>query len=97
MKTFDRRLNKLEQHFGVSITDRFVLVMSLSSQKLALDQDRCIQILVESGFVRRSGLTLIHLDNIPKGLSAGGTERFLREEGPRLTGFRTIDSRRVRS
>jgi len=86
MKTIARRLGKLEERFGVSKKDRFLLIVTVSGQHLALDSDRCIEILNESGFIPPSGVTLAHLCDIPKGLNASETESFLRREGAKICG-----------
>jgi len=56
---------------------------------LALDEDRCIQILHESGFLPSGpGFGLVSFFQIPDGLNAEELERFLREDGAETRGFR---------
>ena len=46
MKTVTRRIAKLEDQFGAAQRETPVLlVMSAAASELALDQDRCIEIL----------------------------------------------------
>lgn len=40
-----------------------------------------MQILDQHGFLPASGFAMVHLCDIPKGLNASETERFLQEEG----------------
>jgi hypothetical protein len=55
---------------------------------LALDQDRCLQILGESGFLPTGpGIALVNLLDVPDGLSAEELERHLREHGVETRGF----------
>jgi hypothetical protein len=93
MKNFDRRICNLEERFGVSKKDRHLVIVSDFSKSLALDSKRCIQILDESGFLRQSGFAAVHLLDIPDGMNERETERFLREEGDTITGFRAVESR----
>jgi hypothetical protein len=91
MKSLDRRIDKLEERFGVSKKHRLLVIISVSGQ--ALDSKRCIQILDESGFVRSSGLTVVRFLDLPDGLDERETERFLRDEGHKITGFQAVESR----
>jgi hypothetical protein len=51
-------------------------------QKLALDSDRCVQILREAGHLDTTTLScVVDLGNIPDGLNAAELERYLREYG----------------
>ena len=54
---------------------------------LALDAETCVEILRECGFLPTGpGFGLVNLCNIPDGLNAGATERFLREKGMEICG-----------
>ena len=86
MKGFVRRIGQLEERFGVSKEDQLLVTITVAGQHLALDSDRCIEILKESGFIRPSGVTVVHLRAIPRGLDARETESFLRKEGAKLCG-----------
>src|SRR5579864_2180360 len=89
MKTFDRRLCKLENRLGVSDNNRrFLVVVEDAGRRRGLDDKTCIQILDESGFLRTSGVVLVDLHDIPSGLSAEETKRFLREHGATICGPR---------
>ena len=86
MRTIDTRIRKLEHRFGTS--DRkspLILVVSPAGRSLALDEDRCIEILDECGFPPPGVIGRVQLRLIPDGLNAGELERFLRENGADLT------------
>jgi hypothetical protein len=52
---------------------------------MALDTDRCVEILGECGFVRTGpGMLLLDLLNVPHGLNARELERYLREHGAEI-------------
>jgi hypothetical protein len=83
MKTVIRRLAKLEDQFGTGRgKPRLLLVLFEAGWGLALDMDTCIQVLDECGFLPSAPVGLVNFMNIPKGMNAEQTERFLREHGP---------------
>lgn len=87
MKAISRRLCKLETQFGLGPDpNELLVVLTLAARGLALDVDACVQILRESGFLPRHSLGLENLGNIPDGLNARETERFLREHGAEICG-----------
>jgi hypothetical protein len=82
VKIIDRRLRKLEKQFGfVDEKKRILLVACHAGLGLALDQETCIQILGERGFLPTGPIGVVNLSQIPDGLNAKETERFLRENG----------------
>jgi hypothetical protein len=82
MKTVTRRIGKLEDAFGPSNGEPLLLlVVTAAAKRLALDQDRCIQILRECGFLPTGPIGLVNLGHIRDGLNAEELERFLRENG----------------
>src|SRR5579864_5711427 len=91
MKTFERRLSKLENRLGVSDNIRLLVIVDDAGRRRGLDDKTCIQILDESGFLRTSGIVLVDLHDVPSGLSAEETKRFLRENGARICGPRGAD------
>jgi hypothetical protein len=93
MKSIDGRISKLERRFGISDDrERFVVILDGVGSTRALSNDRCIQILDEPGLLHTSGFGVVDLTQIPNGLSAKETERFLRESGDRLSGSRRVQS-----
>jgi len=88
MKAISKRLCKLEGRFGLGPeTEQLLWVACRAGWGLALDQDRCIQILRESGFLPTGPVGLVNLSQIPDGLNAEELERFLREDGADTRGF----------
>ena len=90
MKTVTRRIAKLEDQFGTAQRKPPVLlVMSAAANELALDQDRCIEILRECGHLPTGpGFGIVNLWEIPDGLNAQELERYLRRDGAETRGFR---------
>jgi hypothetical protein len=88
VKIIARCLRKLENQFGfVDEKKRILLVVCNAGWRLALDEDRCIEILLECGFVSTAPVSLVNLLDIPEGLNAEETERFLREHGAETRSF----------
>jgi len=63
-----------------------VWVVRLFGRELALDDDRCVEILRECGFLPDGRRFAVQFCEIPDGLSAKELEKFLREEGEKLCG-----------
>ena len=85
MNAVARRIDKLEERFGTADgKSRILVVVVPAGLGLALDQDRCIAILDECGFLPTRGVGVVDLGKIPKGLNAEELERFLSrlEGGP---------------
>jgi len=84
MTTMTRRLCKLEDQFGTgSRNPRLLLVACKAGWGLALDMDTCIQVLGECGCLPAGPVCLVNFLDIPEGLNAQQTERYLLENGPR--------------
>ena len=93
MRTIDRRLGRLEHRFGIADnTERFVVILDGAGSTRALSDDRCIQILDEAGLLHAGGFGVVDLTQIPNGLNAKETERFLREGGAHLSGSRRVQN-----
>ena len=90
MKTVTRRIAKLEVQFGTTQGEPpFLLVMSAAASELALDQDRCIEILRECGHLPTGpGFGIVNLWEIPDGPNAQELETYLRKDGAQTRGFR---------
>ena len=88
MKAIESRLRRLqgqlcpdhrqEQSFWVTI---------LPGQKFALDQDRCIEILGECGFLPTVRFIVLNFMGIPEGLNAKELEQYLRRNRAQICGF----------
>ena len=80
MRNLIRRLDRLERPAG-GCQDQVLVIVS--GGLLALDDDRCVEILREAGFIREGpGIRVVDLLlSVPPGLDAQELERFLREHG----------------
>lgn len=89
MRTIARRLQRLEQGFGLGPeTDQLLMVVTTAGRGLALDEDTCVQILRESGFLPTGPVGVVNLGDIPEGLNAEELARFLRKNGAETRGLR---------
>jgi hypothetical protein len=93
VRTIARRLQRLESRFGLGPeTEQLLLVVTAAGKALALDQDRCIQILRESGSLPTGPVGLVNLGEIPDGLNAEELERYLRKDGAEICGLRSAQN-----
>jgi hypothetical protein len=92
VRTIARRLQRLEDGFGLGPTEQLLVVVTAADRGLALDQDRCVQILRESGFLPTGPVGVVNLGDIPKGLNAEELERFLRKNGAVTRGLRSAQN-----
>ena len=94
MRTIARWLQRLEEGFGLRPeTEQLLLVVTAAGRGLALDQDRCIEILRENGFLPTGPLGVVNLGQTPEGLDADELERFLRKDGAETCGLRGAQHR----
>ena len=87
MRTVTKRIDKLEDRFGIAAAQRpcKVWVVRLFGRELALNDDKCVEILRECGLLpdgRR--FAVVYLCDIPDRLNVKELERFLRENGEKL-------------
>jgi len=90
IRTAIRRIDKLEHRLGIAAAKRpcSVVVATRAGCKLALDNDACVEILRESGFLPDGPrFAAVNLLQIPDGLNAGELKRFLRKNGAEICGF----------
>ena len=95
MRTAIRRIDKLENRLGIAAAKLpcTPVVVSRAGWGLALDNDTCVQILSESGFLPDGPFfALVDLTRIPHGLTAKELERFLRENGAEICGPRNAQN-----
>jgi hypothetical protein len=89
VRTIARRLQRLEEGFGLGPeTEQLLVVVTAADRGLALDQDKCIQILRECGSLPTGPVGVVNLGQIPRGLNAEELETFLREDGADICGLR---------
>jgi hypothetical protein len=87
MKSIQGRLSKLEHRFGIADDrERFIVILDGAGSTRALSNDRCIQILDEAGLLPTGGVATVDLTQIPTGLNAEETKRFVRDNGARICG-----------
>ena len=85
MRTISKRVQNLEKRLGTAIgTQQLLLVVCRAGWGLALDQNTCLRILGEAGFLPTGRMGIVDLGGIPDGLDAAALEKFLRENGARL-------------
>ena len=89
-KAIIRRIRHLEDRFG-SAGGMSILVVT-SWVTLALDSDRCVEILRECGFLATRGIVIVDLCKIPKGLNRDEIETYLREHGAELCTPRSVQT-----
>ena len=88
MRTVNRRIGKLEDTFRpANGKPLLLLVVTAAEKRLALDQDRCVQILRECGFLPTGPIGIVNLAAIPHNLDAEELETFLREHGAETRGL----------
>ena len=88
MKAISKRVYDLENRFGVGPeTQQKLWVVTIVGRRLALDEDACVGILGECGFLPTGRFGVVDLGHIPEGLNAKETERFLRERGAETCGL----------
>jgi hypothetical protein len=84
MRNLRRRIEQLEQAMG-AIPEGVQVMLTYEGVELALDFDRCADILTEAGFVGTGpGLSVLDFSRVPHGLSAVELERYLREHGDEI-------------
>jgi len=62
-------------------------VAKIFGRELALEQDRCIEILRECGFLPTDRFGVVSFCGIPDGLNAKELEKYLRKNGTQAAGF----------
>jgi hypothetical protein len=89
VRTVVGRIDKLEDQLGTGEGEpQILLVVSSSGWEGAMDENRCIQILGETGFLPTGRIGVVNLLTVPKGLDARQKEAFLRENAAELCGIR---------
>src|SRR5580698_4797544 len=89
MRTITKRMDKLEDLLGIAAAKHpcRAWVVHLFGRELALNDDRCVEILREGGFLPNGRrFAIVNLCDIPEGLNAVDLEKFLRESGEDICG-----------
>ena len=88
MKAIDRRIRRLQSRLCPDHGQpQRLWVTTLVGRELTLDQDKCVDILRESGFLPTGRFGVVNLCGIPNGLNAEELERHLRKNGTQAPGF----------
>ena len=91
MRTVIRRIGELEGTLRPGNgKPPLLLIVTAAEKKLALDQDRCVQILRECGLLPTGPVGVVNLAAIPHGLNAEELETFLREHGGETRGLNGV-------
>jgi hypothetical protein len=89
MKIISRRIRKLEDRLSPDNGQQQRLWVAIHPGcQLALDFDRCVDILGECGFLPSTRFGVLNFCGIPDGLNAKELENYLRKNGAETCGFR---------
>jgi hypothetical protein len=89
MRSLRHRVEKLESGWTQAAEGGIHLFVYRAGMELALDGNRCVDILREAEFLRSgSFLSVIRLLDVPPGLSASALEAYLRTNGAKICGPR---------
>jgi hypothetical protein len=91
VRAVEWRIRKLEDRFGSELRPLplMLVVVARAGWDLALDRDTCLSILEECVVLPRGSFSVVDLCRLPIDLSAGATERFLREHTVEICGARS--------
>jgi hypothetical protein len=84
MKSIDGRLHNLERKFGIAGSEEKYVFVLTDRDIGEAEQATYVQILDDGGFLPWSGLGMVDLTVIPRGLSAKEEEKFVRENAAEL-------------
>jgi|SRR5450755_2081756 len=88
MKAIDNRIRRLQDRLCPDNGQpQRLWVLIKAGYGLALDQDRCFQILDEGGFLPTVRFGVVNLCGIPDGLNTTELDQFLRRNGAETCGF----------
>ena len=88
MKAIDSRIRRLQGRLCPDNGQpQRLWVTVLAGCELALDIDRCVDILGECGFLSAGRFGVVSLCGIPDGLNARELEKYLRTNGTQEPGF----------
>lgn len=84
MRSLRRRIEQLEHRSGFGQGESLMILAT--GPALALDADRCVEILKESGHLRQrpNGASAAMLVLVPEGLDRWQLEAYLRERGDEI-------------
>jgi hypothetical protein len=83
MTNLQRRIERLERPAGASTQAGLRLIVMDAGATFAMDVDRCVEVLAESGFVP-PGCCVLDFSYIPQGLKQDELVTYLREHGAEI-------------
>lgn len=87
MKALNSRIRRLQQQLCPDEDyEQRIWVPVIYGRELALDTNRCVDILRECGFLPKTRFLVVSLTGIPDGLNAKELEHYLRKDGARICG-----------
>jgi hypothetical protein len=85
MTHLQRRIERLERPADESTQAGLRLILLQAGETLAMDLDRCVEVLAQCGFlVTGPSISMLNLLDLPHGQSAQELERYLREHGDEI-------------
>jgi hypothetical protein len=96
MKAIGGRIRKLEHRLCAGGAKPIIWVVTNAAVNLALDDERCVEILDACGFLPSGPFGVVHLGGIPDGLNAEELEDYLRTNAAQASGF-SSDQQRSRA
>ena len=98
MRAIDSRIRRLQQRLCPDEgQEQRIWASVIYGQELALDTDRCVDILRECGFLPMGRFGVVSFCGIPDGLNAEELENYLRTNGTRAPGFDPDQQQKVPS
>lgn len=86
MPRLSHRLARLEQQMAVQAGCGMQIVVRALARHLVLDDDECLKVLDEFGFVQHDRISVADLTQIPEGLSVNELKQYLRVHGAEICG-----------
>ena len=87
MKAITNRIRRLQQQLCPDQgQEQRIWVVSIHGQEFALDNNRCVEIPRECGFLPPTRWLVLYFGGIPDSLNAKELERYLRKNGAQICG-----------
>ena len=87
MKAIDNRIRRLQQQLCPAVGQQLLCFVIPAGCELALDLNRCREILDECGFLPTGPCGVVNFFGVPHGLNAKDLEAFLRKNGAETRDF----------
>jgi hypothetical protein len=94
MQSIRSRIEKLECGWSQAAEGGIHLFVLRAGMELALDGNRCVEILRQAGYLRsRPCMSVVRLLDVPWGLDADALEAYLHDHGGEICGARSHGGR----